>query len=98
MYVLGSIFWPGAPLTILRLALMKPTDGTGRDGADGDGGDGKKGGWIKGKGKMPGPEPELEKVTLKKVPKKGDGKRSTAWIRRQKHYRFAWIVRPASQI
>jgi len=58
-------------------------DGTGADGrGDGDGydrgsgepdADGKKGGWKKGKGKLPDAENELEKVTLKKVPGKKIG-------------------------
>ena len=40
-----------------------------------DGDEGKKGGWKKGKGRLPPEEQEMEKVNLKKVPgKKKTGK------------------------
>ena len=43
------------------------TDGYERGPGDDDEGDGK-GGWKKGKGRIPEAENELEKVTLKKIP------------------------------
>ena len=55
------------------ISLHTQTDGYERGPGDDDA-DGKKGGFKRGKGRLPDAENELEKVNLKKVPGKKAGK------------------------